>query len=68
MSEPFLPVPPVEPNDYWEPEPARCIECGSIVDPRPQPSGELLGWCSTHGLVDVIYHGDSQETENEEEG
>lgn len=65
MSEPYLPLPDPGPNDYWEPEPAHCPECGVIIDARPKGDG-WEGWCPEHGVVPASYR-DSQEAENREE-
>ena len=54
MSEPYLPVPPPEDNSTWEPEPARCMECGSIVDVI-RKGDRTFGFCSADGEVDIFY-------------
>lgn len=70
MSEPYVPVPPPERNSYWNPEPARCIECGSIVDVRRGPEwddGEPDAYCSHCDRLVISMYPDSQSAENEEE-
>lgn len=68
MSEPLMPVPPHGENEYWDPAPARCEECGVILQDFRQIDGEWVGWCPTHNRV-PLYYPDSQPSEDlEEEG
>lgn len=57
MSEPHLPVPAPQWNDHWDPLPARCPQCGGIVDVRPasRADGQWEGYCPTHGTVVTVY-------------
>lgn len=58
MSEPHVPEPAPEKNSNWDPEPARCWICNSIVDVRYEAGAfgpRARGFCSTHGLVEVKY-------------
>lgn len=57
MSEPYLPLPDPEPDPYWDPHPARCPECGVIIDAHPasRKDGRWEGWCSRHGTVVATY-------------
>ena len=68
MTESWLPLPAPGWNDHWEPLPARCGECGGIVDVRPasRGDGQWEGFCPTHGLVPTTYR-DSPNPEKEEE-
>lgn len=58
MSEAHLPLPDPEPGSYWDPEPARCSECGVIIDAHPasREDGRWMGWCPKHGEVLATYH------------
>lgn len=67
MTEAWLYEPPPEENDHWEPEPARCAECGSIVDARPNDDGEWEGFCSFHGTLMPVVYRSSQEPEKDDE-
>lgn len=63
MPEPYLPVP--EPEDgYWNPNPARCPECRSIIDAHPssRKDGRWEGWCQFHGTV-IAHYELSQDSE-----
>lgn len=51
MSEPLLPVPPPEPDGFWDPLPGRCPECGQIIDVHPDGKGR----CQLHGMVAAVY-------------
>lgn len=53
MSEPLLPVPTPEDNSHWDTMPARCPQCGGIIDDRVRGDGKA--WCQFHGLVTPIY-------------
>ena len=66
MSEQWLPLPAPEWNPHWEPLPARCPQCGSIVDVRPasRADGQWEGYCPSHGMVVATY----PETPNPEKG
>lgn len=67
MSEPFLPVPPPGGNEYLDPNPPLCIECGAIVGNLNQDSeGEWTGFCGKHGRVAFYYH-NTLEGEGDEE-
>jgi hypothetical protein len=35
MSEAYVPVPDPEPDSNWDPHPARCPECSTIIDAHP---------------------------------
>jgi hypothetical protein len=64
MSEPWMPVPPPEGNPYWDPAPARCPECGVIINARPTTKG-WEGWCPEHETVIAVFS-DSPDPENPE--
>lgn len=64
MSEPLLPLPPPEGGEYWDPAPARCEECGSILQNLRPVEGEWTGWCPTHDRVPP-YYPDSHEVEED---
>lgn len=56
--------------EMWEPEPPRCIECGSIIDLRRGPEwddGDPDGYCSTCDRLVVAVYPDSQDPENSQE-
>ena len=57
MPEPFLPVPGPEPHSTWDPKPARCPECGVIIDAHPASrwDDKWEGWCPEHGTVVAVY-------------
>lgn len=57
MSEPWIPLPDPESNPYFDPTPARCPECGSIIDAHPasRKDGRWEGWCPRHGTVVAAY-------------
>lgn len=65
MSEPWIPLPDPEPNPYWDPMPARCPECGTIIDAHPasRKDGRWEGWCPKHGQVVPVYRDTSQDSE-----
>ena len=63
-----MPLPPPEPGSHWDPEPARCGECGNIITAHPasRADGRWMGWCPTHGEVVATYR-DEEEPEDEED-
>jgi hypothetical protein len=68
MSEPFLPVPPPERNDeYWDPEPPRCPECGDILGTLEDDEGVAVGRCQFHGMVEPVYSDSQSENEEDDE-
>lgn len=58
MAEPYLPVPPPEPDSNLSDPVAVCPQCGVIlINPHPRPNGVLQGTCDRHGLVPAVYRG-----------
>jgi hypothetical protein len=58
MSEPYLPLPAPEPDPYWDPSPARCPYCRTILrnlHPASRLDGRMEGICGEHGLVPARY-------------
>lgn len=51
MREPYVPEPAPEPDPYWDPHPARCPDCRTIL----QMKGDGQGWCPEHGTVTAKY-------------
>lgn len=65
MSEAYLPVPDPEPLGSWDPQPARCPECGEIIDAHPasRKDGHWEGWCQFHGTVVAVYRNSISDSE-----
>lgn len=57
MSEQWLPLPAPSWDDHWEPSPARCGQCGAIIDAHPasRADGRWEGLCHKHGVVPATY-------------
>jgi hypothetical protein len=67
MSEPWIPQPPPEEHSHWDPTPARCPECGRIIDawPASRADGRWEGKCPQHGIVPAFYTNGEPEDEEE---
>jgi uncharacterized radical SAM superfamily Fe-S cluster-containing enzyme len=69
MSEAYVPVPDPEPDSNWDPHPARCPECSTIIDAHPasRKDSQWEGHCPEHGIVVATYRISDSEMPDEEE-
>lgn len=58
MSEPYLPLPPPEPDSNRDVTPPRCPECRTILVTNPLTA--LRTWCPEHGTVKPVFPGDER--------
>lgn len=68
MSEPYMPEPGPESGSNWDPTPARCEECGAILQsphPAARRDGSWEGWCPQHGDVPCFYPSQSSEIDDD---